>query len=217
MRKKSPRTFEEQKTTEVRRLSRQPFAVLEYRLAKAEKSRLQNIRGEINEQKKLGGSSSIERLSQFGAMRDRELGSRIDILKRAIQWKRTKGKPSRPSELGAGIGSKAAGLPSASSKGISRRRKPGPKRDLATARRVAEVVKRVCPKGNWRARLDAVCKALDEDGIPVSPRWKRLEPPRLSWSNNLSREIVVKAIQRRLDIAKAKKFPNKELRRNYGE
>jgi len=50
-------------------------------------------------------------------------------------------------------------------------RKRGPKTGYETAERVAAVVKRVCPNGVARARLDDICECLDDEKIPYPKTW----------------------------------------------
>ena len=71
----------------------------------------------------------------------------------------------------------------------------GPKRDYETALKVAEVVTRLAPDGNWRAQLEDICEGLDDDGIRRPKRWK-LKGHR-TWSGCViaERELVVKAIE----------------------
>ena len=78
--------------------------------------------------------------------------------------------------------------------------KRGPKPDCEAASRVAEIVERVAPDGDWRSKLDEVCDALDEAKIPVPKRWRTKSPPWRMWCDGiLERPVVIKAIQRRCD------------------
>ena len=83
-------------------------------------------------------------------------------------------------------------------------RKRGPKPDLETTVRVAEIVTRVAPDGDWRSKLDDVCDALDEDEIPCPKTWRKNRNYRC-WGDCVERDIVVKAIEYRLEIAKQRK------------
>jgi hypothetical protein len=80
-------------------------------------------------------------------------------------------------------------------------RKRGPRPDPETAVRVAEIVTRVAPDGDWRSKLDDVCGALDEEKIPCPKRWRKNRDYRC-WGDWLERDIVVKAVEYRLQIAK---------------
>jgi hypothetical protein len=59
---------------------------------------------------------------------------------------------------------------------INKGRKHGPRPDYKTASRVAEVVARVAPDGDWRSRLDDVCEALDKEKIPCPKEVARQGP-----------------------------------------
>jgi hypothetical protein len=78
------------------------------------------------------------------------------------------------------------------------RRKSGPKPDVKTATRVAEILARLAPEGDWRepTKLEAIRKALGDDEIPRPKKWGSL-----SWQEQED-HIVIKAIQRRLETAK---------------
>jgi hypothetical protein len=80
-------------------------------------------------------------------------------------------------------------------------RKRGPKPDLETASRMAEIVERVAPDGDWRPKCDDICLALDEAEVPIPKKWRRDRNCRC-WSDCLERPIVVKVIEYRLELAK---------------
>lgn len=106
-----------------------------------------------------------------------------------------------PSALVAGNGgTKPAIILNAGGQG----RKRGPKPDYEGAARVAEIVARVAPDGEWRGNLDGVCEALDEAAIPFPPKWRRERQCRC-WADCLERPIAIKAIEYRLEIAKQRK------------
>jgi hypothetical protein len=88
-------------------------------------------------------------------------------------------------------------------------RKRGPKPDRETALLVATIVARVAPEGDWRSRVDDVCDALDDEQVPVPATWRRNRNVR-KWSLCDDRDIVVKAIEYRLGIAKQQKKPAPE-------
>jgi hypothetical protein len=92
-------------------------------------------------------------------------------------------------------GSDKAGL-------MNRAPKRGPRPDYEMAARIHEIVKAVAPNGNWLARLDEVCEALDEANIPCPKAWRRRDPPSRSWSTCDERAIRIKAIQYRMEQAK---------------
>ena len=50
--------------------------------------------------------------------------------------------------------------------------KRGPKRDYEASFRVAEIVARLAPDGDWRSKLDDVCEALHDEGIPFPKTWR---------------------------------------------
>ena len=83
-------------------------------------------------------------------------------------------------------------------------RKRGPKPDYEGAARVAEIVARVAPGGEWRGNLDGVCEALDEAAIPFPAKWRRDRQCRC-WADCLEKPIAIKAIEYRLEIAKQRK------------
>ena len=53
------------------------------------------------------------------------------------------------------------------------RRKPGPKRDIETARRVAGIVGRLAGGPNWRDQLDELCDTLDQEQVPRPMTWRK--------------------------------------------
>jgi hypothetical protein len=85
-------------------------------------------------------------------------------------------------------------------------RKRGPKPDHETALRLAEIVARVAPDGEWRGKLDDVCEALDEAKIPFPAKWRRDRQWRC-WADYLEKPIVIKAIEYRLEMAKQRSKP----------
>jgi hypothetical protein len=91
--------------------------------------------------------------------------------------------------------------PSSDSEDAGTRRQPrGPTPDYETAVKVAEVVEKVAPGGNWRAHLDDICWELDECPIPCPKTWK----PKglLDWTDGMQkRALVDKAIMYRLKQA----------------
>jgi hypothetical protein len=88
-------------------------------------------------------------------------------------------------------------------------RKRRPKPDYETASRVAKIVERVAPDGEWRGKLDDVRDALDEEKIPVPPRWRKDRECRCWW-DCLDRSITTKAIEYRLGKAKQRNQPTPE-------
>ena len=88
---------------------------------------------------------------------------------------------------------------------VPSRGKRGPPPDFETASKVAQIVARVAPNGDWRskAKLDDVCDALDEAGIAIPPKWPR-ERRCDSWFVCVAteRSVVVKAIEYRLKQAR---------------
>ena len=100
--------------------------------------------------------------------------------------------------------SEGTGLLAAGSNG-RQGRKTGPRPDYEGARRVAEIVARVAPDGEWRGKLDDVCKALDEAQISFPPRWRKRDRSCDGWAAYDDRANAVKAIEYRLGIAKQRK------------
>ena len=86
-------------------------------------------------------------------------------------------------------------------------RKRGPTRDYKTAARVAEVIARVAPEGDWRSRLDDVLMALDDEKIPTPKTWEQKHGYR-NWyaavadSSTRGRHLAVEAIKHHLKRAK---------------
>jgi hypothetical protein len=94
------------------------------------------------------------------------------------------------------------------SKGVGRKR--GPKRDYETAARVAEVVARVAPDGDWRAKLDDVLMALDDAKmIPTPKTWAQKHGYR-DWyaaaadATARGHHLAIEAIKHHLKRAKEK-------------
>jgi hypothetical protein len=83
-------------------------------------------------------------------------------------------------------------------------RRRGPKPDYEMAQRVAAIIERTVPGGDWRSRLDEVCEALDDEHVPVPSTWRRNRNCR-NWSLCLERDVVVKAIEYRLQQARQRK------------
>ncbi len=93
-------------------------------------------------------------------------------------------------------------------------RKRGPKPDHESAVRVAEIVTRLAPDGDWRSKLDDVgyaldhgvcnapepeiCDVSDHEKIPVPGRWRRNQN---TWLSPPDRATMVKAIEYRLENA----------------
>lgn len=84
-------------------------------------------------------------------------------------------------------------------------RKRGPKSDHEAASRVAEIVARVAPDGDWRLKLDNICEALDEAQIPFPTRWRKRDRSCDGWAAYDERANAVKAIEYRLEIARQRK------------
>ena len=91
---------------------------------------------------------------------------------------------------------------------VGKGRKRGAKPDVQMASRVVEIVARIAPDGNWRAKLEDVCEALDEENIPVPRTWREREYR--SWAACLERPIAIKAIEYRLETAKQGRKPAAE-------
>jgi hypothetical protein len=74
-------------------------------------------------------------------------------------------------------------------------RKRGPKPDLDSAVRVAQIVAKIATDGDWRTKLDDLRKAFMDADIPSPRRWRST-----SWSDQED-ALVIKVIKRRLDRA----------------
>jgi len=96
------------------------------------------------------------------------------------------------------------GLEQSGAGSTARGRKRGPKTDHEGAARVAEIVARV---GDWKAKLDETCEALDAEAIPYPKTWPRREYPLNSWEDGATLEpgLARKAIEDRLELAKQRK------------
>jgi hypothetical protein len=102
-------------------------------------------------------------------------------------------------------GNEAAQVPSQTASASSKGR-PGPKRDLDTARRVLEIVNTVAGGGDWKTKLYAVCDALDEAEIPCPKTWCKRDPPILKWADatkSTERDLAKKATAHWLKIAQS--------------
>jgi hypothetical protein len=51
--------------------------------------------------------------------------------------------------------------------------KPGPRRDVDTARKVAEIVARVANGSPWKDCLENICEALDDELVPPPKPWRK--------------------------------------------
>ena len=114
-----------------------------------------------------------------------------------------KSEESAPSGLATVANAEAqpANDPQPATGGTRSSRKRGPKPDLETASRVAEIVERVAPDGDWRSKLDDICDALDEEKIPFPAKWRRDRHCRC-WADCLNEPpIVTKVIEYRLKVA----------------
>jgi hypothetical protein len=90
----------------------------------------------------------------------------------------------------------------------SRGRKRGPKPDYKTAVRVAEIVERVAPNGDWRSKVDDILGELDDARIPTPKTWQPKHRYR-NWyaavaadTAGRGRHMAVEAISYRLKLAK---------------
>lgn len=85
----------------------------------------------------------------------------------------------------------------------------GRKPDHEGAARVAAIVARVVPTGDWTKALDDICSALDEEQIPIPTTWPKRAMGLKSWEDGATLEptIARKAIEGRLDLAKKKAIP----------
>lgn len=81
----------------------------------------------------------------------------------------------------------------------------GPKRDYDTALKVADVMERVAPDGNWRELLDILCDELDEAKVRRPKPWK--QKGYLTWYACCAgeRTLVIKAIEHHQELAREHK------------
>jgi hypothetical protein len=82
----------------------------------------------------------------------------------------------------------------------------GPKRDYETAARVAEIVRRLVPKGDWKLKIDEICQALDAANVPYPPLWKKRYKAN-SWIDYPEKSVAVKAIEGRLKTSQNASTP----------
>jgi hypothetical protein len=84
-------------------------------------------------------------------------------------------------------------------------RKRGPQPQYEKARKVESTAARVAPNGDWRAKWDEVCEALDNEGIATPKRWRaedREQGKWLRWADCTEKPFAVKAIEYQLESAK---------------
>jgi hypothetical protein len=88
---------------------------------------------------------------------------------------------------------------------VKKRARPGAKRDVETAKRVAEIVARVVGDQRWNSMVDDICDALDEANVPRPKTWRSREPRIMSWSDAAATapELAKKAINHHLKNANA--------------
>jgi hypothetical protein len=86
------------------------------------------------------------------------------------------------------------------------RRRPGPRPDIESHRKVAQITRRCGSDWQDEAVLEKVCRALDRNKISASKSWAKWTPPALSWERALEyhKERVIKAIAYRLQKAAEK-------------
>jgi hypothetical protein len=80
--------------------------------------------------------------------------------------------------------------------------KRGPKPDYRTACKVADIIEQVAAGANWHSELDDICWELDGKRVGQPKPWKR--KGYADWTACLSgeRQLVVKAIEHHLKLAK---------------
>jgi hypothetical protein len=81
-------------------------------------------------------------------------------------------------------------------------RRRGPTPDYKTAVRVAVLIGRIAIDAPWWSKLDDICLALDDEGVPRPKTWRKRGYG--DWFDCLSgeRNLVVKAINHHLSLAK---------------
>ena len=83
--------------------------------------------------------------------------------------------------------------------------KPGPRVDVETARKVADIVARTVSVERWQDRIEDVCRALDDAKIRRPKTWRNRRPPISSWSNATvgdDRKLAKKAIAHHVENAR---------------
>ena len=80
-------------------------------------------------------------------------------------------------------------------------REHGARRDYETASRVAEVVARVVPNGDWHSRMDDVCEALDkEEDVQIvgAPRTRVASTGQIVWNSRSSSKPSIIGLTRQV-------------------
>ena len=86
-------------------------------------------------------------------------------------------------------------------------KKRGPKPDHETALRVTEIIKTVAPDGDWKDKLEEVCRALDKAEPPYPKTWPKRDLSLKNWEDGAGFEpaLAKKAIEHLLKLAKQRK------------
>jgi hypothetical protein len=156
----------------------------------------------------------VRALSDLKHYRERE--TRIAKLEKTIELKHQSEKDAQSRPGGGSMGA-ASEHPATIPNSTGQRRKRGPKPDYETASRVAAIVARVVPVGDWHLKLSEVgealdhgvcnasdpkaCDASDHEKIPLPRGWKQKGN---DWLNPPDNATMVKDIEYRLRTARKK-------------
>ena len=120
------------------------------------------------------------------------------------------GRGAESARVGDAIGAMADGLVDhGATVPVAIATKRGAKPDYEGALRVAAVVIREAPDGDWLPRLEQIYDALDEEKIPAPKAW--LKESCRCWSGHFDKAVVRKAITYRIDLANRRKIPAAEI------
>jgi len=139
-----------------------------------------------------------------------QLRARVfDVVNAELGVLEAEGELAEPPEPVGDTGRKAESAalapPSTLPKPNGQSRKRGPKPDHEGAARVAEIVARVVPDGDWRPKLDDICDALDQEHIPCPQTWRKRDRTCRNWADYDERANAIKAIEYRLRAANQRK------------
>lgn len=82
------------------------------------------------------------------------------------------------------------------------KQRPGPTPDVATAKQVAEIVRKVGEGQPWKDKLEDICEALDAEKIPCPKTWKKRETRSWTGAAATERQLAIKAIAHHLKNAR---------------
>jgi hypothetical protein len=139
---------------------------------------------------------------QFCEHLDRELTGEVSlVLLKAYEIWQANGYPSQSAGV-LDTADLSTLLPESVSKG---KPKPGPKRNVADARKVFEAVGRVAGGKLSKETLSDICEALDVAKVPPPKTWRKRQPTIRTWADagDDEPELAYKAIQHHLKNARS--------------